>query len=225
MSLGIIIQARMKSTRLPGKILMPIAGRPLLDHILGRLEQSRHRAAVVVATSTEPEDDAVERFSGERDVTCFRGDEHDVLDRYYRCARHHGFDQIVRLTGDNPFYDIAELDNLIDLHLREMSDFSHSFAALPVGVGAEIFSFAALEASHREGRADHHREHVDEFLLEHPERFSTSLLEVPAAKNHPEVRLTVDTPEDYRRACAIADQASGDFVTTEDAIALCLHCA
>jgi spore coat polysaccharide biosynthesis protein SpsF len=211
----------MGSSRLPGKVLLPVGARPLLGHVVGRLSALRNAATIVVATSTEAADDAIASWCAREGVSCFRGSELDVLDRYYRCAKQHGFDSVVRLTADNPFTDIAELDRLIDLHREQDNDFTQSFATLPVGVGAEIFTFAALERSHREGHQPQHREHVDEFILEHPELFKSAMLEVAPAKRHPEVRLTVDTKEDYRRACFIAEHAHARWAQTEEAIELC----
>ena len=212
----------MGSSRLPGKVLRPIAGVPLLGHILGRLEDLRHRATLVVATSVQSADDAVAAYCSDQGALCFRGSEQDVLGRYYECAKQYSFGQIVRLTGDNPFTDIEELDRLIELHLREGNDYSHSIGELPIGVGAEIFRFAALERSHLEGRSPHHREHVNEYLLEHPELFKTGRLEsVPPEKRMPDLRLTVDTEEDYRRACHVAEHARGRWASTAEAIELC----
>lgn len=211
----------MGSTRLPGKILQAISGRPLLDHILGRLEGLRHPAHIVVATSNMPLDDVVEAFCAERGVDCFRGSEQDVLARYYECAHQRALGQVVRLTGDNPFTDVDELDRLIALHIAGDYDYSESFGQLPVGVGAEVFTFAALERSFREGLAPHHREHVDEYILENRALFRSGCLVVPESKRHPEVRLTVDTPEDLRRARFIAEHSAGPWPTTEEAIALC----
>jgi spore coat polysaccharide biosynthesis protein SpsF len=211
----------MGSTRLPGKILRPIADKVLLDHVLSRLKRLKYLATIVVATSDAPQDDIVVEFCRQRGTECFRGSEANVLERYYLCARHYDFKQIVRLTADNPFTDIEELDNLIALHFASNSDFSYSFGALPIGVGAEVFTFPALEASYREGNAPHHLEHVDEYLLEHPERFKTTLLQVSDIKNQPQLRLTVDTPEDYRKACFITQHAVGEYVSTEEAIELC----
>lgn len=211
----------MGSTRLPGKILRPIAGRPLLDHILGRLTALRHPARIVIATGDAKPDDVVAAFCVECSADCFRGSEQDVLARYYECARERGFDQVVRLTGDNPFTDIDELDRLIEFHLAGGYDFSCSLEELPVGVGAEVFTFGALERSFLEGLAPHHREHVDEYILENRALFRTGYLAVPRGKRHPKVRLTVDTPEDLRRAQFIAEHAAGSWATTEEAIELC----
>ncbi len=215
----------MGSTRLPGKVLRPVGRLPLLGHVVGRLRRLSHEAIAVVATGTGPRNDAIEQWCVREGVRCFRGSEDDVLDRYYRCARQFGLDPIVRLTADNPFTDIEELDRLVEQHLRAGNDLTHSYETLPVGVGAEVFGFGALERSHREGLAPHHREHVDEYMLENPALFRTGRLEVREAKRRPEIRLTVDTEEDYRRACYIAEHAQGEWADTEEAIALCTRFA
>jgi spore coat polysaccharide biosynthesis protein SpsF len=211
----------MGSTRLPGKVLMPIGTRPLLGHVVGRLSLLTAPATVVIATSVAPADDAIEQWCKREGVACWRGSEVDVLARYHGCAAALALDPIVRLTADNPFTDIDELVRLLAQHRADGNAFTHSFASLPVGVGAEVFSFAALERSEREGRAPHHREHVDEYLLENPTLFRTGELAVPPAKRRPDVRLTVDTAEDLRRARFVAENARGPWVTTEEAIALC----
>jgi spore coat polysaccharide biosynthesis protein SpsF len=210
----------MGSTRLPGKVLRPINGRPLLGHVLDRAARLTHPARTVVATTVNPRDDLIVQFCKERRTEVFRGDEVNVLDRYHQCATTYGFDHIVRLTADNPFTDTVELDRLIDLHLSAEADFSYSFPVLPIGVGAEIFRFGALEASARHSTEPHHFEHVDEYMIEHPERFKSIQLDAVAAKRFPQVRLTVDDETDYRRACYIAERAGG-LATTEQAIALC----
>lgn len=215
----------MGSTRLPGKVLRPIAHKSLLEHIMFRLSYLRHPATTVIATTDSFRDTMVVEFCRDKGIKCFRGSETNVLERYYRCAQQYAFGQIVRLTGDNPFTDIGELDRLIELHIATQSDFSHSFNALPVGVGAEMFTFDALEKCYLESSAPHHFEHVDEYMLENPSLFKSTLLEVEQGKNRPDLRLTVDTEEDYRKACFIAEHAATPCVSTEEAIALCLRYA
>jgi len=218
---GVIIQARMGSTRLPGKVLKPIAGKVLLDHVLSRLSLLAYPVEVVVATSRLPQDDAIAQHCESRGVTVFRGSETDVLERYYRCACENGFEDVVRLTADNPFTDMEELQRLIEQHLAQHNDYTHSFGSMPLGVGAEIFTFAALKKSVLEGHAHNHHEHVNEYIQENPDIFKIGVLEVPAAKCRPDLRLTVDTEDDYQRACAIARFAPDRWVGTEEAIQLC----
>jgi spore coat polysaccharide biosynthesis protein SpsF len=221
MTLGVVIQARMGSTRLPEKVLRPIAGKPLLAHVTGRLGALRHAARTVVATSIEARDDAIASWCVQTSTDCFRGSETDVLDRYKCCAEHYGFTQIVRLTADNPFVDVEELDRLIDHHLAGRYDYTHSFGMMPLGVGAEIFTLAALRRSYVEGREAHHREHVNEYIPENPGSFRIGVLDVPRSKRAPELRLTVDTEEDWRRAHTLAEKAPGRWLQTQEAIALC----
>ena len=218
---GIIIQAGMGSTRLPGKILKTINDRTLLDHIIDRLAELKEEATVVIATSTLPGDDAVEDFCRKKGVLCFRGSEQNVLSRYYECAKQQGFEHIVRLTADNPFVDVEEVDRLIAYHKLQKNEFTESFSQLPIGVGAEIFSFPALSEDMEKASMPHHFEHVDEYILENMELFQTGTLQVPAEKHFPEVRLTVDTQEDYEKACYIAEHSKTGLATTQEAIALC----
>jgi len=218
MKTGIILQARMGSTRLPGKVLKYIGPKTLLDHIIFRLSYLRHTAKVVIATSNHPRDDILELYSRSRSVSFWRGSEQDVLERYYLCAKQHGFNHIVRLTGDNPFVDIEEIDHLIDLHLERHSEYTHSFDSLPVGCGAEIFSFKALERSYFCGKKPNHREHVNEYIQENPELFRIASLRVPSKKNRHDLRLTVDTEDDYKKACFIVNHSQSEYIATETAI-------
>lgn len=215
----------MNSSRLPGKVLKPIGGKLLLEHIFFRLGHLSHQTTVVVATTDTLKDDVVEEFCVKHGVECYRGSEENVLERYFLCARKYGFKHIIRLTGDNPFVDIEELDNLIALHFKSGSDFTYSHDVLPVGVGAEVMTFKALEVSYEKGREPHHIEHVDEYIIDNMDRFKTSRLEVPEEKQHPDIRLTVDTDEDYRKACFIVEHARDEYITTEEAIELCLQFA
>jgi len=220
--LGIIIQARMGSIRLPGKILKLIGTKTLLEHIIFRLEFLQHKTLIVIATTDLSIDNPVEQFCTSRHIDCFRGSEKHVLERYFRCAAKYDFKKIIRLTGDNPFTDIEELDRLIDLYDNHHADFCHSFRSLPIGVGAEIFSREALGKSFQNATEPHHAEHVDEYMLEHPEIFKTFELEVSTDKNHPKIRLTIDTEQDYKKACYIVNNATQEFVSTQEAIKLCM---
>ena len=219
--MGMILQARMGSSRLPGKILKIIGDKTLLGHIFYRVSFLKHPVKLVLATSNKPGDNIVEEFCQKNGVECFRGSENHVLERYYLCSKKYGFDNIIRITGDNPFPDIEEIDRLIDLHIISGADYSQSSMSLPVGTGAEIFTFNALEKSYLEGKKQNHIEHVNEYIQENPEIFKISLLAVPDVKNRPDIRLTIDTEEDYNRACFIVNNSKNEYITTEEAISLC----
>lgn len=225
MKIGIIIQARMGSTRLSGKVLKKIKDKTLLEHILFRLKRLSHNVELVIATSNLKKDDVLEEFCKNNDILYFRGSEQNVLERYYLCAKEYKMEHIIRLTGDNPFVDVEELDNLIDLHISSNSDYSRSFAVLPKGVGAEIFTLEALETSYFYGKKDNHKEHVNEYIEENEDNFKISELTVKKEKSRPEITLTVDTMDDYKKACFIVENSKNEYITTQGAIKLCLQYA
>lgn len=205
--IAVVLQARMGSTRLPGKVLMELAGRPMLAWACDRLAAAGV-GPVILATSDGPADDAVAAFAERRGLAAFRGSEADVLDRYHRCAQAHGLDWVVRATGDNPFVDPEECARLVAFAREGSFDYAESVTAgLPTGIGLEIFSAAALARSWAEGHAAHHREHVNEYILENPGLFRCGTLMVPEAKRAPELSFTVDTPADF----AAAGQALTEF--------------
>ncbi len=218
---GIIIQARMGSTRLPGKVLMKVGSKNLLQHIIDRLNLLQvSDCKIVVATSKEKSDDAVESFCNENAIACFRGDEKNVLNRFWMCTMQYGFDDIVRLTGDNPFVDITELERLIEMHRSCNADYSYSDTELPEGLGAEIFSKQALQKSIEKAYKDNHFEHVDDYILENRNHFICQKLELDTCKVHPEMQFTVDTKEQLEKACFIAEHAKDSFFGTLEAIRL-----
>ena len=223
MNIGIIIQARMGSTRLPGKVLKKIGDKNLLEHILYRLSKLKREVKVVIATSDLSKDNELERFCLNNKTLCFRGSEQNVLQRYYLCAKENNFSHIVRLTGDNPFLDIKELDNLINLHINSHSDYSRSFSVLPKGVGSEVFTFDALELSYINGKKENHLEHVNEYIEENEDKFTISELKVTKEKRKPDINLTVDTLDDYKKACFIVENSNDEYITTKKAIDLCLQ--
>jgi spore coat polysaccharide biosynthesis protein SpsF len=203
-NIGLVIQARMGSNRLPGKVLIDLAGKPVLLHIFDKLKKLKKEYKVIIITSINKNDDKIENFCKENNILYFRGSEDDVLDRYYQAAKLFKLDHIVRLTGDNPLIDIDNLKFLIKEHLSKNADYSSNKSevnsGLPIGIGAEIFKFHALEKAWIEGRKKHHREHVDEYVLENQRKFK--LLFVKALNSKLSVfknlRLTIDTKKDLR---------------------------
>jgi len=201
-------------------VLMPLGGTTLLAWIVQRLRNMPWQ--LVIATSDQAQDDAIASQCEQMDVRYFRGSDEDVLDRYYQCAAVNGFSQVIRLTGDNPCPDTEELLQLAALHLTSVADYTHSFGELPIGVGAEIFKFEALQNSWREGRAAHHREHVNEYIIEHPSGFRIMKLDVAPDKHAPNLRLTIDTQEDYRRIARYLSGGADVHISTETLIKRCL---
>ncbi len=194
--IGAILQARTSSSRLPGKVLKPILGQPMLARQIERISRARGFDRLIVATSTDAGDDAIEELCLELGVSCYRGPLHDVLARYHGAAEAFGCDQVVRLTADCPLADPAVIDDLIRLHLDGGFDYSGTGVepAFPDGLDAEIMTRAALETAHAQARLPSEREHVTLFLYERPERFRIGRLEPPQDLSH--LRWTVDEPED-----------------------------
>jgi spore coat polysaccharide biosynthesis protein SpsF len=220
---GIVLQARMGSTRLPGKVTKNILGRPMIGHILDRLKRVNNADRIIVATTVRKRDDVIEAFVLAEGVFCYRGDEKDVLDRYYRTALQFKLANVVRTTADNPLVDAEEITRLIRLHQESSADYTHAFGQLPIGVGTECFTLNALARSWKEGTKENHREHVNEYILENPNLFHIEQLTVPEGKQASTLRLTVDTQDDFDKMKAIYDalRGQGRQMTTEEAIRIC----
>ena len=216
---GIILQARMGSSRLPGKVLLPFGETTLLGWIVNRLNKLPWK--LVVATTILNQDKVIVDYCKQSKVYSYIGSEKDVLDRYYKCATEHAFDHVVRLTADNPFTDIQELTNLVRFHIDEGNDYSHNFTKLPIGVGAEIFTMNTLAYSWKHGQELHHKEHVNEYILEQPGCFKIGHLQPLARRQLPELALTIDTQADYQRISALVARIKHTPITTEELIRKC----
>jgi spore coat polysaccharide biosynthesis protein SpsF len=193
-----IIQARMSSTRLPGKVLLDLAGQPMLARVVERARLARSIDRVIVATTVESEDEPIVALCNSRGWSVSRGSRDDVLDRYYQAALADGADPIVRITSDCPVIDPGVIDQVV-AQLTDGVDYASNInprRTFPRGLDAEAFTFAALSTAWREDREATGREHVTPFLYRHPERFRIALVESdkPEAASH---RWSVDTSEDY----------------------------
>lgn len=191
----------MGSTRLPGKVLADLDGEPMLLRCLHRVRRARRLDEVVVATTTQPADDVLARLCLSAGWPCFRGSEDDVLDRYYQAAREHQADAVVRITSDCPVIDPDLVDYVVQVFLRCRSgvDYVSNFAperTFPRGLDTEVMHFSVLERAWREDDNPAWREHVDEYILHHPERFRIRGVTHEADLSH--LRWTVDTPEDLQ---------------------------
>jgi spore coat polysaccharide biosynthesis protein SpsF len=196
---AIIIQARMGSTRLPGKVLKPVLDKPLLEYQIERLRRVKNADAVVLATSTLGGDDPLAAFARRLEVPCYRGSESDVLSRYYHCAKEIGADVVVRSTADCPLIDPGLMEKLIAGFLADGRFQYGSNATIdrtyPRGLDSEIFTFRALEEAFREAKTPFEREHVTPFITAHRDRFPA--LSQSNQENLGHLRWTVDTPEDF----------------------------
>jgi spore coat polysaccharide biosynthesis protein SpsF len=209
-----IIQARMGSSRLPGKVLLDIEGQPMLRRVVERARRAKTIDQVVVATTTEPDDDPVAAFCDARGYPVYRGSLHDVLDRYYQAARWAGAETVVRITADCPLIDPDVVDRTVDAfrgaalpHLQCLNpDLPGSYAfcanrlpppwgrTYPIGLDTEVCSFQNLETIWKEAQEPHQREHVMPYFYDHQERFK--ILLVHHEMNYDSLRLTVDTAQD-----------------------------
>ena len=201
-----IIQARTGSTRLQGKVLKPILGEPMLARMLERVKRAGKVDAVVVATTDKSEDDAIVKLAQESDVEVFRGDEQDVLDRFYKAARVADAEIVVRLTGDCPLQDPAVINEVVAHFLANELDYTHTPTNYPEGLDTEVFTFAALERSQREATLPSEREHVTLYIRNHPELFRVDEPWKSGTDDYSAMHWSVDTQEDFDFVTKIFEQ-------------------
>jgi spore coat polysaccharide biosynthesis protein SpsF len=219
----IVVSARMASSRCPGKAIAPLAGRPLLEVLLARMQAARGVDGVVLATSVNPENSPLVEIASRLGVPAFRGSEDDVLRRSLDCARHFGARHLVRVTGDNPLTDLETLERLVARHLAEGADYTYVPGdALLMGILSEVVSVDALRRSWDRGQARHRSELMTLYIKEHPSEFRIATDALPEGLYRPEYRLTVDEPEDVRLMQEIFARLArpGHRVDTGEAIAL-----
>lgn len=217
-----VLQARLGSTRLPGKVLAPILGRPMVSLQLQRLGRARRMDALVVATGADPADDDVAALCRELCVPCYRGSQEDVLDRIYRAASGYGPGHVVRLTGDCALADPALVDEVIGEHLAGDHDYTSNCIrrTFPDGLDSEAMRFSCLEEAWREARLPAHREHVTPFLYQQPHRYQLGSVTAEADYSHH--RWVVDREEDLELVRRIYRELyPGDpFFSWRDVLAL-----
>jgi spore coat polysaccharide biosynthesis protein SpsF len=198
----------MTSARLPGKVLMPLGGKPVLERLIERVRRSNNLNDVVVATTANRADDCIEALCGNIGVKCFRGSEDDVLDRVLRAARSVEADLICELMGDSPLIDPALIDRVIDEHLAGDFDYTSNCYpdnTFPVGFGVQVFPTAVLERVSTLTLDPIDRVHVSYFIYRHPDLFRLHGVRATPEFNAPGFRLTLDTREDYDLICAVFD--------------------
>lgn len=216
-----IIQARMSSTRLPGKVLLDLGGRTVLERMVERVKRAKTVSETVIATTTDSSDDPIIDLCRTIGTPVFRGSLPDVLDRYYQCALGQHADIIVRLTGDCPLID----PDLIDAVVRALQDQHADFAcnrlpppfsrSYPIGLDVEACTFAALEKAWQNATEKHDREHVLPYLYEIPGRFK--VIQLQHDVDHGQLRWTLDTSEDLALLREVIKRLNGrnDFTWLE----------
>lgn len=224
MKVTAIIQARMGSSRLPGKVLIDIAGKPMLEHIVERLKKSKRLDEIIIATSDLPEDKVLLEFAKERGYKISTGSVHDVLSRYLKVAREAKTDYVVRICADCPLIDPEVVDEVVKRHLGSKADYTCNFIdrTFPIGLDAEIMSIEILEKEASLAKEGHQREHVTIFIREHPEMFKMQNVEAKGILKRPDLRLTVDTMDDMKLIRRIYSELYNgkDIVNTKDVIKL-----
>lgn len=217
-----ILQARVSSSRLPGKVLKPILGQPMLARQIERISRSKNIDELIVATSVEATDDAVEDLCSKVGVGCFRGSLNDVLDRFYQAANLYDAEHVVRLTGDCPLTDPELIDKVITFHLENGFDYTSNTLQLtfPNGLDSEIMRRHVLQQVWEEAKQAVEREHVTYSIYNQPQRFR--LGGVKNTCDLSSLRWTVDEPEDYEFVKQVYEALYTQKVdfTTEDILGL-----
>lgn len=220
-----VLQARVSSTRLPGKVLRPILGQPMIARQIERLRRARTLEALVLATSTDSTDDTLARWAEGARVPVYRGSLDDVLDRFVSAARPYAPTHVVRLTGDCPLADPAVIDLVVTRHLESGADYTSNTIepTWPDGLDVEAMTMAALETAAREATARFQREHVTQFIVRQPGRFR--LQNVRGDNDLSALRWTVDEPADFELVEAIyaALYPSNPAFDTADILAFLQH--
>jgi len=213
-----VLQARTSSTRLPGKVLMPLLGKPMILRQVERISRSKHIERLVVATSADPSDDQLAELCASVGVAVFRGQLEDVLDRFYQAARSHAPSHVIRLTGDCPLIDPDVIDQIVEFCLAQGLDYASNtiVPTFPDGLDVEIMTFPSLQAAWTEATLPSQREHVTPYIHQNPQRFRTGNFKGEA--NLSQMRWTVDEPADFELVKAVYGAlypSKPDFSTPE----------
>lgn len=209
-----IIQARWSSTRLPGKVLLPILGKTILAYVIERVKKAKKINKIIVATTVKCEDEKIARLAQRLKVNTYRGSENDVLDRFYQAARQFRAKHIVRITADCPLIDPEVIDKVIDCYFKSGADYCSNTLEItfPDGQDTEVFSFWALQEAWQNAKLLSEREHVTPYIKKNPERFK--LVSVKNEVDLSEKRWTLDTKEDFKFTKAVLEALypkSSDF--------------
>jgi spore coat polysaccharide biosynthesis protein SpsF len=194
-----IIQARMGSTRLPGKVLKKVLGKTLLEYQIERVKRAKTIDEIIIATTTKESDAPIVQLCQQLSIPYYRGSEEDVLSRYYEAATEFGVDVVVRLTSDCPIIDPNVIDKVVEHYLENKDQYDYVSNTLtrtyPRGLDTEVMSYEVLKRAYEEAKELMYREHVTAYIYHHPDQFR--LCNVSNEKDESKHRWTVDTEEDF----------------------------
>lgn len=220
MKIGVIIQARVGSTRLPGKVLKTLVDKTLLAHDIERVRQSKLMNEIIIATTVKEQDNAIEEEALKNNVKIFRGSENDVLSRYYFAAKENKLDVIIRITSDCPLIDPKVLDEIIGFYMNNKYEIVTNASAdlsnrtYPRGLDVEVFSFESLENAFNKAKEEYQREHVTPFIYEN----TKNIYYYKNSIDYSKYRWTLDTEEDFEVISEIYKElykGSHDFYLNE----------
>lgn len=221
-----LIQARLSSTRLPGKVMFPLDGVPVIERVIERVQQARTVDETVVATTTGAPDDLIEVVARDAGASVFRGSEPDVLDRLYKAAERYDADAVARVCADSPLVD----GSLVDRAVRKLNSGGYDYVSnklarsVPVGIDVEVFTMDSFETVESQSTAPNEREHVTVYYREYPEEFSRGGLDAaeifddPELQNRTDMRVTLDEPADYRLLNRVFVETPVDDPTPAEAL-------
>ena len=224
MKIIVIIQARIGSTRLPGKVLKIIEGKSMLEHQIDFLKKSKLTDQLIIATTTLSEDDNIEELAHKINIDYYRGSNEDVLERYYKCAKKFKGDMIVRITADNPLVEPTLIDKIIQIAINTKCDFATNMMeqTYPLGYLVEVFPFRVLEKLYMNQKDPLTREHVTYHIKKNPKLYNIQNYTLPKDLARPEWRLAVDEEKDFeimRKIFALLYK-EGQFITYESVVKL-----
>jgi len=214
---GVIIQARLGSTRMPAKVLANLGGVPLLEFLINRLKPGK--LPIIIATTINKEDDKIVALAKKLNVKYFRGDEKNVLSRYYFCALENNLDIVIRLTSDNPFVDGAFIASNVKKYISYDSDIVYMATGIsktfPVGISMEVFSFSLLEEAYHKAKDEKEKEHVTPYIYT---KIPVKKVGIAYKEEKSRYRLTIDTPNDYQLAKTLVDKFNAKSKSVEEII-------
>ena len=221
MTIGCIIQARMGSTRLPGKVLMEvIEGKPVLYYVINQLKYCKSFEKLIVATTTLPEDDKIVQFCMDNDVNYFRGDFKNVLERHYRCAEKFSLSTVIRMPSDKPLLDPEVVDKVVKIFNKNSYDYVTNFLpqTFPSGTDVEVLSFDSLKKSWEKAILPSEKEHVTNYIYNHRDDFR--IFNVVNSENLSNFRWAVDRIEDLRLVREIVSKIRKNPILIKDILEL-----